>query len=118
MTNRGLINMMKKSFLPDCVNSLDHGIAVPSEHGGLEHPGWRVYLGLVPAPTAAGGCELRFPSCGGRRSPWLPQSSESAMARLNREPVVILAQERFKLLYGDTSLELEPGKVSTQPGAG
>ena len=109
---------MKKSFLPSNVNLLDHGIAVPSEHGGLVHPGWRVYLGLVPAPAAAGGCELRFPSCGGRHSPWQPQSSESAMARLNREPVVILAQERFELLYGDTSLELEPGKVSTQPGAG
>ena len=110
--------MMKKSFLPDSVNLLDHGIAVPSKHGGLEHPGWRVYLGLVPAPAAAGGCELRIPSCGGRRSPWKPHSKVSAMTIPNGEPVVILAQERFELLYWDTSLELEPGKVSTQPGAG
>ena len=113
----GDYHMMKKLFLPSNVNLLDHGIAVPCEHGGLVHPGWHVYLGLVPAPAAAGGCELRVPSCGGRCSPWTPQSSESAMARLNREPVVILAQERFQLLYTDTSSEPEPGKVSTQPGA-
>ena len=110
--------MLRELLQLNRVITFDHGIAVPCDDRGLVHQGWRVYLGLVPAPAAAGGCELRVPSCGGRCSPWTPQSSESAMARLNREPVVILAQERFELLYRDTSSEPEPGKVSTQPGAG
>ena len=110
---------MKEPLLQDNVTSFDHGIAVPSEHEGLEHQADGVcYLGLVPAHAAAGRCGLRIPSCGGQCSPWKPHSKVSAMTRLNGEPVVILAQERFELLYGDTSLELEPGKVSTQPRVG
>ena len=44
------------------VTVLDHVVAVPCEHEGLEHQADGVcYLGLVPAPAVAGGCELRLP---------------------------------------------------------
>ena len=64
--------MIWKPLPESIVTVLDHVVAVPCEHEGLEHQAdGMCYLGLVPTPAVAGGCELRIPSCGGH-SLWEP----------------------------------------------